>query len=131
MVFDLIENTQKNIANNNIKTVNDIRNQKQFTADFSLSMHNNIALLHSFLRERFYTITPIARMDMKSQKIVEDLFSVFMNDYRLLPTDIRKQLSSQTSEQTLADSICTYIANMTDMMALDEHQKLFDSYRRF
>ena len=131
MVFDLIENTKKNIAKNNIKTVEDIRNQKHFTADFSLQMHNNIALLHTFLKERFYTITPIARMDMKSQKIVEDLFSVFMNNYRLLPTEIRHQLSSQSSEETLADTICTYIANMTDIMAIEEHQKLFDSYRRF
>lgn len=131
MVFDLIENTKKNIAKNNIKTVEDIRNQKHFTADFSLQMHNNITLLHTFLKERFYTITPIARMDMKSQKIVEDLFSVFMNNYRLLPIDIRKQLSLQTSEQILADTICTYIANMTDIMAIEEHQKLFNAYSRF
>ena len=68
---------------------------------------------------------------MKSQKIVEDLFSVFMNNYRLLPIDIRKQLSPQTSEQILADTICTYIANMTDIMAIEEHQKLFNAYRRF
>ena len=131
MVFDIIKTTKNNLQKFKIKSGNDIRAQKHFTANFSEQMQQNIALLHEFLKDRFYTITPIARMDMKSQKIVENLFNVFMSDYRLLPIEIRKDLSSSTTDDVLAETICTYIANMTDMMAVEEHQKLFDAYRRF
>lgn len=131
MVFDIIKTTKNNLKKFKIKSGDDIRAQKHFTANFSEQMQQNIALLHEFLKDRFYTITPIARMDMKSQKIVENLFNVFMEDYRLLPVEIRKDLSSSTPDNVLAETICTYIANMTDMMAIEEHQKLFDAYRRF
>lgn len=131
MVFDLLENTKNNIKRFNIKTSDDVRIQPNFTADFSLEMHKKIALLRQFLKENFYTVTSVARMDMKSQKIVEELFSVFMNDYRLLPKEIRQKISSNTSDKKLADIICTHIASMTDIMAIEEHRKLFDPYRRF
>lgn len=131
MIFDLLANTKANLQKHNIKTSADVRRQKHFIADFSVEMHHNIALLHDFLKAHFYTASPIARMDMKSQKIVEDLFTVFMNDYHLLPEDIRQDISTATSDRDLAETVCTYIANMTDMMAVEEHQKLFDAYRRF
>ena len=131
MIFDLIENTRRSIAGLNIKTAADIRLQKKFTAGFSPETGRNIALLHEFLKDRFYTVTPIARMDMKSQKIVEELFAVFMNDFHLLPVETRRGLSASAPDAELAETVCTYIANMTDMMAVEEHQKLFDAWRRF
>lgn len=131
MVFDLLENTQNNIRKNNISTSQDIRKQKQFTADFSVQMHKKIKQLREFLKKYFYTAYQVARMDMKSQKIVEDLFAIFMNNHLLLPQDIRLQLPAKITDEVLAETICTYIANMTDMMAVEEHSKLFDTYRRF
>ena len=131
MVFDLLENTKNNINKFNIKTSDNVRIQANFTADFSLEMHKKIALLRQFLKEHFYTVTSVARMDMKSQKIVEELFSVFMNDYRLLPKEVRQKTSANMQDKKLADIICTHIASMTDIMAIEEHRKLFDPYRRF
>lgn len=131
MIFDLLSTTKNNIIKYHLTTADDVRQNKHFTADFSVSMHNNIAQLHQFLKKHFYTNTQVARMDMKSQKIVEDLFAIFMNDYLLLPINTRKNLSSNSKDVELAEIICTYIANMTDMMAVEEHRKLFDAYRRF
>ncbi len=131
MIFDLLDNTKANIKKSGVKDSADIRSQKHFTADFSPAMHTTIAQLHGFLKEKFYTATQIARMDMKSQKIVEDLFAVFMSDYHLLPMDIRADITSATPDSELAETVCSYIADMTDMMAVNEHQKLFDAYRRF
>lgn len=131
MIFDLLNNTHANIKKLGIKTADDVRAQKQFTADFSTDMHQKIGQLHAFLKERFYTATPIARMDMKSQKIVEDLFNVFMDNFRLLPMEIRQTIPHRASDTDMAEIICTYIAGMTDMAAIEEHQKLFDIHRRF
>ena len=70
-------------------------------------------------------------MDMKSQKIVEQLFELFMTDYKLLPMELRRNLPSSPSDEELADIVCAYIAGMTDMAAVEEHRKLFDVHTRF
>lgn len=131
MIFDVLDNTRHNLSINNIKNVEDVHNSKQFIVDFSSDMKLKIKQLRCFLKDFFYTHTNVARMDMKSQRIVEELFAVFMNDYELLPIDIRKNLSSNIKDKDLAEITCEYIANMTDMHAVDEHKKLFDAHTRF
>ena len=131
MIFDLLKTTRQNINEQQIKTADDVRHNKNFTANFSKEMHQQIYDLHQFLTRHFYTHSNIARMDMKSQKIVEDLFNAFMNDYKLLPMELRPQIDNLTSDQEKADCICTYIACMTDAFAVEEHQKLFNTTYRF
>jgi len=131
MVFDLLSNTQLNIIQNKIKTAEDVRRIPSFTANFSEEMHHNINLLHNFLKKYFYTHTNVARMDMKSQRIVEDLFAAFMSDEKLLPMSVRDTLPKNADAQKLAETICAYIADMTDLKAIEEHQKLFDILSRF
>ncbi len=130
MVFDLLDNTRNNIQKYKIKTSDDVRKNKKFCAVFSESMQENIRQLHTFLKENFYTHTNIARMDMKSQKIVEDLFGAFFKNPLLLPISMRKEIQHATQEE-LAEKISTYIAGMTDMMAIEEHSRLFDTKTRF
>ncbi len=131
MIFDLIKTTQKNIIDYNISSTDNIRKSKRFTANFSKEMHQHIFELHQFLIKHFYTHSNIARMDMKSQKILEDLFSAFMNDNKLLPMELRPQIDNSTSDEIKADYVCSYIANMTDALACEEHQKLFNISYRF
>lgn len=131
MIFDLLANTRKNLEEFNIKTADDVRAAKTFTVNFSAAMQKNIKELRGFLKKYFYTHTNVARMDMKSQKIVEDLFSVFICNPLLLPLDIRSKINPGCKEDDIAETICTYIANMTDMMAIEEHRRLFDPHTRF
>ena len=131
MVFDLLKNTRQNIEDFKIKTANDVRKNKTFTANFSKEMHLQIHQLHQFLTQHFYTHSNIARMDMKSQKIVEDLFNAFINDKKLLPMALRPQMETAQTDDQKAEVICTYIANMTDATAVEEHQKLFNIAYRF
>lgn len=131
MIFDILGNTKENIKKYNIATPEDVRKHKGFIVDFSPEMHQEISLLHEFLKAHFYTNTSVARMDMKSQRIVEELFSIFMNDRKLLPMDIRAQLNAKSKEANIAETVCEYIANMTDMCAIDEHKKLYDPHTRF
>ena len=131
MVFDLLKTTKENISQNHIETTEDIRKAKKFTAGFSEEMESKIADLRTFLTKHFYTHSNIARMDAKSQKIVEDLFSAFMEDCRLLPMDLRQEIDFCSTIADKADKICTYIANMTDAFAVEEHQKMFNISYRF
>ena len=66
-------------------------------------MKAEIKLLRSFLRDYFYTHTSVARMDMKSQKIIEELFNVFMNDYKLLPMELRSKITPQRRRKLSAN----------------------------
>ena len=131
MVFDLLKTTKENISQNHIETTEDICKAKKFTAGFSEEMQSKIADLRTFLTKHFYTHSNIARMDAKSQKIVEDLFSAFMEDCRLLPMDLRQEIDFCSTIADKADKICTYIANMTDAFAVEEHQKMFNISYRF
>lgn len=131
MIFDLLDNTKNNLVKFKIGTPEDVRKHKGFLVDFSTSVQKEIAELRGFLKQHFYTHTNVVRMDMKSQKIIEQLFEVFMQDWKLLPPDQRKLVNAQSSDIEIADVICTYIANMTDMHAIEEHQKLFDNLTRF
>lgn len=131
MVFDVLENARKNLTDYNIKTPRDARVQKCFMIDFSPLMKNKMKMLRNFLKKYFYTSTAIARMDMKSQKITEELFNIFMLNWRLLPSGERQKLSDDTPEKEKAEIVCEYIANMTDMYAIEEHKKLFDPHTRF
>ena len=131
MIFDVLKNSKDNIQKYNITDCDDARKQKKFMIDFSDEMKSKIKQLRQFLKEYFYTATPIARMDMKSQKIVEELFAVFMGDWKLLPMDERKRISSQMHDEEVAEVICEYIAGMTDITAIEEHRKLFDPHTRF
>lgn len=131
MIFDLSDTTKDNLHKHKIQTLADIRQQKNFTANFSDKMQKQINELHQFLVKNFYTHSNIARMDMKSQKIVEDLFHAFFNNTKMLPLALRATIDNASSEKEKADVICGYIANMTDAFATEEHQKLFNASYRF
>jgi len=127
MIFDVLKNSRDNIAEHKIRSCDDARKQKKFMIDFS----DGMKLLRRFLKEYFYTATPIARMDMKSQRIVEELFAVFMNDSKLLPMETRALIGAQAKDAETADVVCEYIAGMTDIAAIEEHRRLFDPHTRF
>jgi len=131
MIFDVLQNTRKNLSKFNIETDNDVRRQKVLIVDFSEEMKAEIKQLRGFLKDYFYTHTSVARMDMKSQRIIEELFNVFMNDYKLLPMELRNRLTPRAKDAEAAEVICEYIACMTDMFAVEEHRKLFDEHARF
>lgn len=131
MIFDVMENTAANLRARGIDTPDAARRQKSFTVDFSEQMKKELKELRAFLKEYFYTATPIARMDMKSQRLVEELFALFMNNPKLLPMEQRGLLSPQSTDAETAEIVCDYIANMTDIMAIEEHRKLFDPATRF
>jgi len=131
MVFDVLENTKNNINRHNITKPDDARNKKEFTVDFSQKMKENLKLLRSFLKTNFYTHTNVARMDVKSQKITEGLFQAFTENPLLLPTNIRSNISKNSKDADIAETVCEYIAGMTDMGATEEYNRIFDINMRF
>ena len=123
LVVDLCEQSNSNIANAAPKTVDDVRNNAMLIS-FSPAMREQQTELKRFLRTNLYQHYRVNRMTSKAQRIVRELFQIFMQDVKLMPDEFqqRAKLDSPTEQ---ARAVADYIAGMTDRYAIREYQRLF------
>jgi len=123
LVVDLCAQSNTNIANAAPKTVEDVRSNVMLIS-FSPGMREQQAELKRFLRTNLYQHYRVNRMTSKAQRIVRDLFQIFMQDVKLMPDEFqqRAKLDSPTDQ---ARAVADYIAGMTDRYAIREYQRLF------
>ena len=123
LVVDLCAQSNTNIANAAPKTVDDVRSNVMLIS-FSPAMREQQTELKRFLRTNLYQHYRVNRMTSKAQRIVRDLFQIFMQDVKLMPDEFqqRANLDSPTDQ---ARAVADYIAGMTDRYAIREYQRLF------
>jgi dGTPase len=123
LVVDLCEQSNTNIANAAPKTVDDVRHNAMLIS-FSSAMRDQQTELKRFLRTNLYQHYRVNRMTSKAQRIVRELFQIFMEDVKLMPDEFqqRARLDSPTDQ---ARAVADYIAGMTDRYAIREYQRLF------
>lgn len=119
LVTDLIQQSERNLSAQNLTSIEDVRSARAMIA-FSPEMNEQQRALKTFLRTQLYRHYKVMRMSTKAQRIISDLFGVFMSDNRLLPTQFQTQ-----SETERVRSIADYIAGMTDRYAIREHRRIF------
>jgi len=131
MVMDVLDQTKERLAVLNPQNPDDIRNAGRPMAAFSDGMLERVDELRDFLYNRMYRHHTINRMWMKVERIVTDLFTAFMAQYRVLPEHWQKRVieaGGVGDESAQARIVCDYIAGMTDRFAIREHERLFDPY---
>jgi dGTPase len=101
--------------------IDEVRNNAMLIG-FSPEMREQQTELKRFLRTNLYQHYRVNRMSAKAQRIVRELFDVFMHDPSLLPDDYQKQ---SNTDQNKARAVADYIAGMTDRYAIREYQRLF------
>ena len=121
LVVDVCQQSQANINQANPANIDEVRNSKMLIG-FSAEMREQQTELKRFLRTNLYQHYRVNRMSAKAQRIVRELFEVFMNDASLLPDDYQKQANTN---QDKARAVADYIAGMTDRYAIREYQRLF------
>ena len=123
LVVDLCEQSKANIAYAAPKTMDDVRSHAMLIS-FSPAMREQQTELKRFLRTNLYQHYRVNRMTSKAQRIVRDLFQIFMQDVKLMPDEFqqRAKLDSTTDQ---ARAVADYIAGMTDRYAIREYQRLF------
>ena len=121
-VFDLIQNTDKAIYSNGIKSVNDVQKLAFNIVTFSEDMYRRNRQLKDFLFSKLYRHYRVVRMAQKADRIITDLFNAYHAEPEILPHHIQERINPLGLEQTL----CDYIAGMTDRFAIEEHRKLFE-----
>ncbi|MCK4945341.1 MAG: deoxyguanosinetriphosphate triphosphohydrolase [Alphaproteobacteria bacterium] len=132
-VLDALAESKCRIIELNPACADDIRNANSMSVSMSGGMEKKDKELREFLREHFYQHSHLNRARLKTFKIVQDLFSTFMENSRCLPKEWQKQVENVPkgwkSDVWCARSVADYIASMTDRRAILEHGDLFDTYQ--
>jgi len=132
---DLITQTTKNIEELKLKSVDNARKAKIAAVSFSKKLTEQKNELKHFLYENLYKHYRVVRMETKHQRLLEDLFKVYMerfehnpakDKYSILPREIWEKAKTESKEQV----VCDHIASMTDRYAIGEHKKLFEASER-
>jgi dGTPase len=119
LVSDLIGQSEGNISVTSPATLEDVRNATALIA-YSSDMNEQQRALKNFLRTHLYRHYRVLRMSAKAQRIISDLFGIFMADNRLLPPQFQS-----VAGQDCARAVADYIAGMTDRYAIREHRRIF------
>ena len=119
LVTDLIRQSESNISSHSPTTLEDVRSAPAMIA-YSPAINEQQRALKNFLRIHLYRHFRVLRMSAKAQRIISDLFGIFMADSRLLPPQFES-----LAEHDRARAVADYIAGMTDRYAIREHRKIF------
>jgi len=127
MVGDLITETRSRIAESGVDSADAVRALGSPLVAFSAEMQRNDRAFKDFLLERMYRHYRVNRMSSKARRVVHDLFALYLAEPQCLPSEWR-QLAAGPDEPQTARVAADYLAGMTDRFALDEHNRLFDTY---
>ena len=131
MVHDVLAQTQKNLADVNPQSPDDVRRAGFQMVAFSEDMSRQVEELRAFLHKRMYRHYTVNRIWIKVERIIPDLFNTFMKHYNLLPDHWQRRVEEAgglIDNIAQARIVCDYIAGMTDRYAIREHERLFDLY---
>ncbi|HEU4838240.1 MAG TPA: deoxyguanosinetriphosphate triphosphohydrolase [Micavibrio sp.] len=131
MVQDVLAESRRRLQSIKAGSPDDIRMAKAAVVAFSSDMNERVEELRSFLFDRMYRHYTVMRVCAKAERILHDLFNVFLDRYNLLPDHWQRRV--EEAGGTLEDAprariVCDYIAGMTDRYAIREHERLFDIY---
>jgi dGTPase len=115
-VFDLIEQTRKNLKVHAIASEDDVRRAPALVA-FSAALKAQIQQIKSWLFRHLYRHNDVASKMEEAQIIVRELFAAYLQEPVRMPVAYAQQTA-------LPRAIADYIAGMTDRFAYKEHLKL-------
>jgi len=123
-VTDLLEHTRRNLREQRIQAVADVRACPHILVSLSPDVVRLKTGLEAFLRERVYRHYRVMRMASKGRRILQMLFNEFQKHPEQLPERYRALLAEAPTERI----VCDYLAGMTDRFAQDEFLRLFQPY---
>lgn len=118
-VVDLIEHSQRLLADNKPSDIDAVRKHPSLLIAFSKQVGEEILAMKRFLRHILYTHEQVKRMSRQAAAIIQHLFSIFMNDPSQLPSQYQDKIHRRDDDR--ARIVADYIAGMTDRYAIREH----------
>lgn len=124
LIADLLLQTNNNLQKQKIITTDDIRHLDYQLVNFTDKAKERIMEIKQFLYDKVYRYNKLTSITLKCQKIVQELFRVYMDNVDLLPFSW-KELIIPRDIKSKADIVADYIAGMTDRFAIQEYQALY------
>jgi dGTPase len=121
-VTDLVETTNQRLRDSNVRTVDELQRLPYNIMAFSEDMHRRNREMKDFLYANLYRHYRVERMQVKAERLIEELFTACQKEPEVLPAHVQAQIELYGLERT----ICDYIAGMTDRFAIEEHDKLYN-----
>ena len=132
LVSDLINQTQQNLKQHNVSSIEDVRSLNISLVSFSPEVKLKNSALKSFLRKNLYKHEQVHRMSTNAKMMITELFNQFFNYPDLLPKEhrdtayVKEKISGASG---LARVISDYIAGMTDRYAETEYNRVTNHNR--
>lgn len=121
-VTDVINATEDRMTAAGVKSTGDIQALDHNLIGFSEALKQINRGLKNFLYTRMYRHTRVIRMQMKADRLLNELFAAYVAEPGQLPRSAQQRIAGDGLQR----AVCDYIAGMTDRFALDEHAKMFD-----
>lgn len=123
-VSDMLAQTTRNLQSKKIRHLEDVRGCGELLVGMSGEVEELKCELESFLAARVYRHPRVLRMVYKGQRIIRALFEEFSRHPDQLPERYHQRAARTSVQQT----VCDYLAGMTDRYAQDEYLRVFHPY---
>ncbi|MFA5880157.1 MAG: dNTP triphosphohydrolase [Candidatus Margulisiibacteriota bacterium] len=120
-ITDVFNNSVKNIAQYHIDSLSCLQKIKEKVVCFSSKMSEQNQELRQYLFANFYSDKKIVSQMKKGQEIIEAIFSYYLSNPNLMPSDFYEKIKDQAS---LYRVVTDYVQGMTDTYA----EKVFLSF---
>ncbi|MDD3029425.1 MAG: deoxyguanosinetriphosphate triphosphohydrolase [Alphaproteobacteria bacterium] len=127
LVNDVINTTQKILAEMQPQSAEDIRHAGRSVVTFSDAMIKNIDIIHQFLHTHMYRHENVNEVCDKARMIVNKLFVCYWEVPDRLPMSWANAVKESADDDVKARIIADYIAGMTDRFAVREYRRIFNS----
>jgi len=125
MIEDVIHESQIRLAALAPQNVADVYAADRMIVSFSAAMSALEKELKAFLYKNLYYHEKVQENRRSGEKIVEELFNIYMSDTTQMPEEWQKNVSALTSKAH-ARHVADFLSGMTDHYAIREYQRLFD-----
>ena len=123
LIYDLLSETRRRLADVAPKNAADVRGQKQALAGFSPAMAGQVKALKDFLFTHMYRHPKVMGPMNNAKSVVTALFGAFNATPDLLPPDWANACGAPGDTRTVS-VVRDYIAGMTDNFALAEYARV-------
>jgi dGTPase len=119
LIGDLTATSHEALKPHLDKDAEAMRKEAANVIGFSVPVQAQMDTLQDFLNKRFYGHHRLARVRVRSERILKNLFEIYRSNPRMLPPDFRALIGRDGTER----SVCDYISGMTDRFALDDWKR--------
>ncbi len=118
-VSDVIENSQRQLAESKISSIKDVKHSPILIAPSSL-LSEKKAILERFLFDNVYRHPALLKQRAEAQNVLREMFEYLVQHADRLPTKFLRIADAHGLPRAVGD----YLAGMTDRFAYEEHARL-------